>query len=154
MLISLPRLPARNRAIISASSGCSRSWIKDTRAMESLSSRLGDRYSILKPVALMIGVQRANSSAMNCRVARVEDWLEAGGDQDALNVRIAHHLPRRLGDLLDDRLGDADGGEQPVEIAGNHARQSGLDRGRNVGRRLDARRSVDREYAHLPRAME
>src|SRR5262249_13868804 len=49
--------------------GCSRSWIKDTRAMESFSSRLGDRYSILKPVALMIGVQRTNSSAMNCRVA-------------------------------------------------------------------------------------
>src|SRR5262245_36566362 len=154
MLISFPRRPARNRSIISASSGWSCSRMRGTRAMDTF-ARPGVVLAIQRLSRTTAGMSlhleagrlhnwrpasKLLANELACRLgARVEDRLEAGRHQDALNIRIRHDLPGSLGDPLNDRLRHAGRSEQPVEIAGDHAWQSGLDRGRNIGRRLDAR---------------
>src|SRR5262249_6049832 len=96
MLISFPRRPARNFSIMSANSGWSCSWIRGTRAMDYLSlhfeaGRLHDRRPARKLLADELP-RRVGS--------RIEDRLETGRHQDALNVRIRHGpgaWPRRRG---------------------------------------------------------
>src|ERR1700746_1494584 len=150
MLISFPRRPARNFSIISANSGWSCSWIRGTRAMDYLSlhfeaGRLHDR----RPARKLLADELPRRTG-----ARVEDRLAPRRPQEALNVRVRHDRACDLGDAVDGRLGDAGGSEETVEIAGDHPRQSGFDRGRNIGRRLDARYRVDGEDAHFAGAME
>src|SRR5262249_894562 len=154
MLISFPRRPARNFSIISANSGWSCSWIRGTRAMGILLFHKGRgprEYAALGCLGrvslppLEAGrlhdrrpARKLLADELPRRVGvRVEDRLEAGRHQDALNVRIRHDLARGLGDAVDDRLGHAGGSEEPVEIAGDHARPPPLDRGWNVRRPLD-----------------
>src|SRR6266478_6591228 len=150
MLISLPRRPARNFSIISANSGWSCSWIRGTRAMGYLSLHLeAGRLHDRRPARKLLADELPRRVGV-----RVEDRLEAGRHQDALNVRIRHDMARGLGDAVDDRLGHAGGSEEPVEIAGDHAWQSRFDRGWDVGRRLDAHCRVDCEDAHLAGVME
>src|SRR5262249_59620263 len=113
MLLSFPRRPARNFSIMSANSGWSCSWIRGTRAMDYLSlhfeaGRLHDRRPARKLLADELP-RRVRS--------RVEDRLEAGRHQDALNVRIRHDLARGLGDAVDDRLGYAGGGQKAPWVA-------------------------------------
>src|SRR5262245_8901515 len=145
MLMSFPRRPARNFSIMPANSGWSCSWIKGTRAMDYLSLHFeAGRLHDWRPARKLLADELPRRVG-----SRVEDRLEAGCHQDALNVRIRRDMARGLGDVVDDRLGHAGGSKEPVEIAGDHPRQSGFDRGRNVGRRLDARCRVDGEDAHL-----
>ena len=55
---------------------------------------------------------------------------------------------------VEDRLGRPGPREQPVEVGSHHARQTGLDRGRNIGRGLHPLLRGDRQDADIAGAVE
>src|SRR5215510_14934777 len=120
MLSSLPRRPARYFSITSANSGWSCSWIRGTRAITSLHLESGGLHD-RRPARQLLGDELPRRVR-----AGAEDRLEAGRDQDALKLGVRHDLARRLRDLIDDRLWHPGGSEQPIEVAGDHAGETGF----------------------------
>src|SRR5215468_7373647 len=122
MLSSLPRRPARYFSITSANSGWSCSWIRGTRAIASLHLETGGLHD-RRPARELLGDELPRRVR-----AGVEDRLEAGRDQDALELGVRHDPARRLCDLIDDRLRHAGRSKKSVEVAGDHAGKAGFDR--------------------------
>src|SRR5262245_8316969 len=103
MLISLPRRPARYFSITSATSGWSCSWISGTLSISSLHLEAGSLHDRCPARHF-----RGDELPRRIRTG-VEDRLEAGSDQDALELGVRHDPAGRLSDLIDDGLRHAGG---------------------------------------------